>query len=588
MLKKYCSLEDVWEQIVIDGAKASDGEVLREFTDGEYYKRHSFFRENPQALRLHLYEDEFEIVNPLGPKKNKYKLAAFYYTVGNIGDKYRSRMSHTHLALMVRYVHLKESGLDAVLKPIIDDLRSLSCDGFTITCDGIEQNIKAALATISCDNLSAHMIGGFSSSFSSGRVCRFCMASYSDVKKHFCEEDFVLRTREGHAYHLESVIDDRERVALYGVQSRCPLSDLDYFDVTKTFPPDVMHDVLEGVVPLVMKLVIREAKKQKHITIPEFNDELKHLRFGKNDIENRPVPITAKSLRKCIVGSASQKWCLFRLLPILMAHRVPPGSAYWNVYLLSREIVEIILASQIRKDDLMNLKMLIEEFLAEMSNVFGNVLTPKCHYLLHYPRLILMYGPLRYLWCMRYESKHQYFKELAKVTKNLRNVTHTLCTRHQFKQCWEFSSNLMCAFERSKCKSVSTPFSALPIDLQNTLKGHGAFQNVQFEGKRLQRVSELHVNNVKYALENVFVVGHVHAEEIPLFLKVKYIINVDTCWVLCGKMLIPVLFDSHIHAYQVRADPNWSLLHPGDEVDFHPLDVYSIDDQLFVPLKYFV
>lgn len=75
VLRKYCSLEDVWEQIVIDGAKAS-GEVLREFTDGEYYKHHSFFQENPQnlhrhpqALRLHLYEDEFEIVNALGPKR---------------------------------------------------------------------------------------------------------------------------------------------------------------------------------------------------------------------------------------------------------------------------------------------------------------------------------------------------------------------------------------------------------------------------------------------------------------------------------------------------------------------------------------
>lgn len=58
---------------------------------------------------------------------------------------------------MVRYIHLEESGIDAILKPITDGLRSLSCDGFTISCDGIE-NIKAALATISCDNLSAHTV----------------------------------------------------------------------------------------------------------------------------------------------------------------------------------------------------------------------------------------------------------------------------------------------------------------------------------------------------------------------------------------------------------------------------------------------
>ncbi|KAL2086106.1 hypothetical protein ACEWY4_017165 [Coilia grayii] len=413
------------------------------------------------------------------------------------------------------------------------------------------------------------------------------MASYSDVNKHFCEEDFVLRTTEGHAYHLESVTD-HERATLYGVQARCPLNELDYFDVTQGFPPDVMHDILEGVMPLVVKLVLREAREEKHITLHEFNDKLKHMCFGKNDTQNRPVPITENHLRKSIVGSASQKWCLFRVLPMLMAHQIPPGSAYWNVYLLSREIVEIILASQFRRNDLVNLKMLIEEFLTEMSNVFGNVLTPKCHYLLHYPRLILMYGPLRYLWCMRYESKHQYFKELAKASKNLLNVTHSLCTRHQFKQCWEFSSSLMCAFERSNSKSVSTPFSTLPVDLQNTLKGHCAFKDVQFEGKRLQRVSELFVNNVKYALEDVFVIAQVHAEEIPLFWKVKYIINLDTCWVLCGKILIPLCFDSHVHAYKAKLDPHWTLINPGDEVDFHALDMYSVDGSMYVPMKYFV
>lgn len=57
------------------------------------------------------------------------------------------------------------------------------------------------------------------------------------------------------------------------------------------------------------------------------------------------------------------------------------------------------------------------------------------------------------------------------------------------------------------------------MDLQNTLKVHCAFQDVQFEGKRLQRVSELLVNNVKYALHDVFVIAQVQAEEIPLFLE---------------------------------------------------------------------
>ena len=33
----------------------------------------------------------------------------------------------------------------------------------------------------------------------------------------------------------------------------------------------------------------------------------------------------------------------------------------------------------------------------------------------------------------------------------------------------------------------------------------------------LQRISQLQVTTVKYALNDVFVIGHVHAEKIPLF-----------------------------------------------------------------------
>jgi len=62
--------------------------------------------------------------------------------------------------------------------------------------------------------------------------------------------------------------------------------------VTKCLPPDVMHDLLEGVIPLVMKLVICKAHTEKHITINEVNDELKHINLGKNDRQNKPVELS--------------------------------------------------------------------------------------------------------------------------------------------------------------------------------------------------------------------------------------------------------------------------------------------------------
>lgn len=67
-----------------------------------------------------------------------------------------------------------------------------------------------------------------------------------------------------------------------------------YFDVTGALPPDIMHDLLEGVIPLVMKLVIGKAYTEKHITIQEINEELQKIHIGQNDKENKPVQLSER------------------------------------------------------------------------------------------------------------------------------------------------------------------------------------------------------------------------------------------------------------------------------------------------------
>lgn len=154
---------------------------------------------------------------------------------------------------------------------MLDDLKKLEREGFMITVGGIEQTVHAALATFSADNLSAHMLAGFTMSFNSARVCRYCMATHTDVKDKFTESDFVLRTPEVHLYHLTCIENANDR-RTYGVNYPSPFSELNYFDMTQTFPYDIMHDLLEGVIPLIIKLVLSWAPKEKHITIKELND----------------------------------------------------------------------------------------------------------------------------------------------------------------------------------------------------------------------------------------------------------------------------------------------------------------------------
>lgn len=139
VLRKYCSHEDIWDQIQTELNLEKDELVLNDYRDGLHFKNHKFFAGNPQALRLHIYEDEFEVCNPLGSKRNKHKLCAIYYTIGNMGPRYCSQLKHIHVALLVRYSLVKQFGLDQILKPLIDDLKKISSEGMNILVDGVEK-----------------------------------------------------------------------------------------------------------------------------------------------------------------------------------------------------------------------------------------------------------------------------------------------------------------------------------------------------------------------------------------------------------------------------------------------------------------
>ena len=101
LLQKNRKAGGVWENMTRD--RKDNPELLEVFDDGNICKQHELFSTDRLALRIHLYTDEFEICNPIGPKRKKHKICAFYYVIGNLHPKYRSHLKHIHLALLVRH-----------------------------------------------------------------------------------------------------------------------------------------------------------------------------------------------------------------------------------------------------------------------------------------------------------------------------------------------------------------------------------------------------------------------------------------------------------------------------------------------------
>jgi len=562
--------------------------LMGDFCDGFLFKGDSFFAENPSALRIHLYCDEFEVCNPIGPKKGKHKITAFYYTVGNFHPKWRSQTRWIFLAILIKHQFLVANGLcyEAVLQPLLTDLKHLQEHGVEIVTNSNQKcTVKGKLVSVSADNLSAHTIAGFQQHFHAGRICRTCLADYADISEKFGSSDFRLRTADIHSYHLEAVSANSLNAAVYGVKGPCSFSNnLPDFDVTQRFPHDIMHDLLEGVLPRTTRLVLAHFIQTSQLD--QLNKVLTELNLAHG---NKPNKLKATSLTSRITGTAVQQLELFLLLPRLLVPFVTleTENRVWCVYLYLREICDIVLAHTVDVDNLSLLEDLVCRYLQLYVQVFGpeNVI-PKHHYMVHYAHHLRLFGPLRHMWCMRFEAKHKYFKTIATASQSFQNVTKTLAKRHQMRQSWEMASpSSFCSIADCK-KSAVERWIALPAELQESLC---TVLMVRIDdSEQISSVSCLTYDGCCLKVNNVYVLNVVEEERVPVFLHIKKIMCVRGLWLLCGMLLVPKMFECKYHAFAVDECGDWLVVKPTQLVDHSQQDLFSIAEQQYVSLRYAV
>jgi hypothetical protein len=152
-----------------------------------------------------------------------------------------------------------------VLEPLIQDLLLLE--------HGID-GLQAGVAFYAGDNLELHEIGGFNRVFSSGHICRFCQVHYSEL----AGSDGYLRNQlwTSEQYdHICSSLESGNIVEDFSLRGRCPLNQLASFHATTSLAPDVMHDFLEGVVPMDLVGVLKCFVKEGWFTVDQYNDKLR-------------------------------------------------------------------------------------------------------------------------------------------------------------------------------------------------------------------------------------------------------------------------------------------------------------------------
>lgn len=573
-LKFLFQHEDI-QDFFVQNKKNTDAK-MRDYCDGSHFSSHPLFKMYPDALQIQLYFDDFETTNPLGSKTKIHKLGAVYFTLKNLPPAWNSSLANIHLCLLFNSIDREVYGFDKILKPLLDDLRFLENSGLIVDLKGHSHQLYGTVCVLTADNLAIHSLCGYLESFSANKFCQFCMIDKADAQFIYDEDKVELRTKDSYQEHVS--LNEPSKT---GVKEDSCLNNLKYFHVTQNISVDIMHDVLEGVAPLEVKLMLRHfIYEEKLLTLEQLNERISSFQYGYGDIKNKPsVIMNLRNSESALKQTASQMWCLLLVLPFLLGDCVDRKSQHWHLLILLREICSIIFAPVITRGLAVFLKELIIEHHTLFKQLYATNLIPKHHFMIHYPRMMVLFGPLSKLWCMRFEAKHNPFKRLAHSVCNFKNVSKTLAFKHQVQHMYHYkhSDNL--------AKKMDVP-NAYLVSVGSLKKA-----DVLLDNLRLTLEQDLSLTSTVFVSHSIDVYGQSYRtgsvltlrrdfREEPLFGEVIHILpqSVNESVFVFVRILKVSFFDDHFYAYAVERSDEYELITLAEIFDFRPLYIVTSFD----------
>lgn len=369
---------------------------------------------------------------------------------------------------------------------------------------------------------------------------------------------------------------------VYGVKRHCPLTkNLKHFNVLSGYPPDVMHDLFEGIVPRELALCLQVFIKNKYFTLDELNKAIQMFPYKWSDKTDAPqqVPLNFAT-KKSVGGNAHENWSLLRFLPLLIGSKIPAGDPTWEVLLVLKDIVELVVSHVHTEEMICYLDSKISEHKHRLLQVFPEEkLIPKHHFLEHYPELIRAYGPLVLLWTMRFEAKHSFFKCVVRHTQTFRNILLSLSVKHQLMIAYNHHDSSVVKPILHSTNLATVDVTVLRENIQKALQAKFP------DERRIQIANTVCYSGTKYVIGMVLANGS--AGGLTDFGELIQIVVVKGTLVFILKSLIAWSVE-HLRSYVLEKTDTVKVLEPAELSDMFPLSPYVFSGKSIVTLKRYI
>ncbi len=360
-----------------------------------------------------------------------------------------------------------------------------------------------------------------------------------------------------------------ENTTHFGVTRECALSKaLQHFLPITGFPPDIPHDLFEGIVPVELALCIIEIIHLKYFT------QIQTFPYQHSDRLDQPQVIPKNFLTKLSIGgNGHENSTLLRLLPLMVGSKVPEGDETWAISMDLREIVQLMLSPSFTEESIQYMQAKISDHRQGLQAAFPDFkLRPKHHYVEHYLELTKCFGPLVHLLTMRFEGKHHFFKRVILDTHNFKNVLKTLATRHQHMMAYHFSAPMFFRPHTQASSVTSVQVSTLPQVTKD-------FTETKTDSQNINRAPKVSINATEYA--KVMFVSTGQTGGPPTFGRFEHVLLVNNCASFLYRKY-ECWYSEHLRSFELTFLDNSYEHQLSEQNDTVSLTVHNIDGHLML------
>ena len=221
------------------------------------------------------------------------------------------------------------------------------------------------------------------------------------------------------------------------------------------------------MIPIDLAFVIQKLVSLGWFTLASYNRALENFKFSSEEKKSRPqsVPDKAKKLK----GKAISHWIHIRNFPLILVLNgwvKDSDNPVLRLGIKLNELTELVMAERLQSYELDEIEESTKNYLDFRMKLLDNyeieTIKPKHHFVTHvkvglgctskvkyidylFPQFqenVYKFGPSRATWTALYETKHRQVKKIVENSKNFKNISMTVATRHQFRMSSKFYTGL--------------------------------------------------------------------------------------------------------------------------------------------------